>query len=95
MALVDLEHAPKQLKRGKVKRNPIDEDNIIRGKRVKFLSSNKPKASTDPAPQTSGKFFPLQVGDGVSADPRLFDGHSPGSYSNQNPTRRIGVIKKT
>ncbi len=34
-----------------------------------------------------------QVGDTISADPRLFDA-PPGSFSKENPERQIGVSNK-
>ena len=91
-ASVEMEHAPKQLKKGKARSDTIDMGNVVQGKRVK--SSMNSKRSIEPVLTKPSKVFPLQVGDGVSADPKLFDGHVLGSYSSQNPDRRLGVIKK-
>jgi hypothetical protein len=36
----------------------------------------------------------FSVGDIVTADPKLFDGDKPGSYSRDNPELQVGEVIK-
>jgi hypothetical protein len=40
------------------------------------------------------KPFKFEVGDWILVDSKIFDGKTPGSYSNSNPKRQIGEVTR-
>ena len=85
------------LKKGKGStRDKVNAENVIEGKRdrtakkvqiVERVPSSEKKVKRN-------KNYPFNVGDTISADPKLFDGDQPGSFSDENPELQIGEIVK-
>ncbi len=85
------------LKKGKSStKNKVNEANMIEGKRDR--SAKKVQiVEREPATEKKvkkNKSYQFNVGDTISADPKLFDGVEPGSFSNDNPELQIGEIVK-
>jgi hypothetical protein len=83
------------LKVGKKRDGDVDAENIVQGKRQREeppLESAQPNKKKKQVNKVS--LYAFNVGDIISVSPKLFDGDKPGSYSNENPERQFGVIKR-
>jgi hypothetical protein len=85
------------LKKGKSStKYKVNEANMIEGRRdrsAKKVQIVEREPSTEKKVKNK-KSFQFNVGDTVSADPKLFDGLEPGSFSADNPELQIGEIVK-
>ena len=66
----------------------------VRIKDVKELESNIVKRIKKKVKDRKIKLIAFSVGDIVTADPKLFDGDKPGSYSRDNPELQVGEVIK-
>ena len=77
------------------KRNTM---NTRSGELPPATKKTKPTDPIEKADRASKKKRPsglkIGVGDLVSADPKIFDGTEPGSFSSANPNRQFGVVTK-
>jgi len=90
------------LKKGKQssKRN-IDAMNVIEGKRDRNAKKVKLNLGAEKSPKKvkmkatrKVKPFAFEVGDWISVDSKIFDGLTPGSYSDTHPERQIGEVER-
>jgi hypothetical protein len=85
------------LKKGKSStKYKVNEANMIEGRRdrsAKKVQFVERKPATEKKLKKN-KSYQFNVGDTISADPKLFDGEEPGSFSDDNPELQIGKIVK-
>jgi hypothetical protein len=92
-----------QLKKGKrFDKSNVNDANVVAGKRSRIENRDRStnndgidKSLLNKKMKRLSKSIGIKVGDIITADSKLFDGDSPGSYSSENPELQIGSIVKT
>jgi hypothetical protein len=88
------------LKVGKKANGDVTSDNIVEGKRQRGVPVEKePDSVSEPSAMKKKQakkvnMFKFNVGDIVSVSPKLFDVDDPESFSEENPERKFGNIKR-